>query len=114
MAAFPVELLKGHDNSPAGFDKLAYIQLPMWLAKKIQGRWNKEDQEHLLFQVVEETEKGYKILFCKDTSMSYDFVRITWFTDWVAKSVVLDVRTDVEQYEKEVSEYYSNKYKGGK
>lgn len=107
---FPVELLKGHDNSPTGFAKLAYIRLPMWLARKIQGRWNKEEQEHSLFQVVEETDKAYKILYCKDASLSYEFVRITWYLKWVPKSVVELLRTDVEQVEKEMEEYWTKKY----
>lgn len=105
MSAFPVELLKGHDNSPEGFAKVVYVKLPAWLARKLSNL-KKAEAEHTWFQVVEETEKAYKILFCKDSSMSYDFVRPTWYLDYVAKSVVLETSTDFEACEKEEREYY--------
>lgn len=111
MSAFPVELLKGHDNSPNGFPELAYVKLPLWLGKKICGKsWKKEDNDHILFQVVEETDKAYHLLFCKDSSMSYDFVRPTWYLEWVSKSVVELIRTDVKEYLKETQEYYEKKW----
>lgn len=109
MSAFPVELLKGHDNTPEGFTTICYIRLPKWLSKKIMGRWSKADQEHLMFQVVGETEKAYQILFCKDTSVSYDFCRPTWLLDYVSKSLVELVRTDLEKYEEEEKSYYMKK-----
>lgn len=110
MAAFPVELLKGHDNSPDGFKTICYIRLPKWLSKKIMGRWSKKDQDNLMFQAVEETEKAYKILFCKDASLSYDFCRPTWYIDYVPKSLVELIRTDLEQYEEEERSYYLKKW----
>lgn len=110
MSLFPVELLKGHDNSPEGFAKLAYVRLPAWLSKKFYKHWSKEDQMHILYQVVEESEKAYKILLCKDASMSYDFCRPTWYIEWVSKSIVELVRTDIEEYEKEEREYYTKKF----
>lgn len=109
MAAFPVELIKGHNNNSDGFDKLAYVKLPTWLAKKLCNL-KKADNEHTWFQVVEETEKAYKILFCKNTSMSFGFIRITWFLDYIAKSLVLEVSKDFEKCEKDEEEYYLKKW----
>ena len=111
MSAFPVELLKGHDNSADGFKAICYIRLPMWLHRKIMTpyRVTKEEHEKVLFEVIDETEKAYKILFCKDASLSYNFCRPTWYVDYVPKSVVELVRTDVEEYEKEEREYYLKK-----
>ena len=100
MSAFPVELIKGHDNNPEGFAKLAYVKLPAWLTKKL-ANLKKAESEHTWFQVVEETEKAYRILFCKDTSLSYDFVRPTWF---------LDYSTDLEACEEEEKNYYLKKW----
>lgn len=112
MAEFAVELLKGHDNSPKGFDCLAYIELPDWLAHKLDGV-SKKARKFKLFQVVAETEKAYKIIYCRNCSSSFDFVRFTWFVDYVPKSLVKSIRTDVEQYEKEMEEHYMKEYKGG-
>ena len=112
MAAIPVEFLKGHDNSPNGFKAICYIRLPMWLTKKIMRpyRITKENHENVLFQVVEETAKAYRIIFVKDASISYDFCRPTWYIDYVPKSLVELVRTDTEQYEKEVAEYFMKEF----
>ena len=105
---FPVELIKGHDNSPKGFAKLAYVQLPAWLAKKLFNL-KKAESEHSFFQVVEETEKAYKILGVRDASLSYDFVRPTWYITYVAKSVVVAYRTDIEACEKEEADWWLKK-----
>lgn len=107
---FAVELLKGHDNSPDGFDTLAFVELPDWLAHKLDGLSKNTRSEFSLFRVVAETEKAYKIIYCRDTSLSRGFCRPTWFVAYVAKSIVKSVRTDVEQYLKEQCEYYNKKY----
>lgn len=109
MAAFPVELLKGHDNNPEGFNKLAYVKIPAWLAKKL-ANLKKKDAEHTWFQVVEETEKAYRILFCKDASMSYGFVRPTWYLEYISKSIVIQSSTDFEACEEEEKNYYLKKW----
>lgn len=111
MAEFAVELLKGHDNSPEGFDCLAYIELPDWLAHKLDGLSKKARGKYNLFQVVAETEKAYKIIYCRNCSSSFDFVRFTWFVDWIPKSLVKSIRTDVQQYEKEEEEDYLKEVK---
>lgn len=111
MAEFPVELLKGHQNSPDGFDALAFVELPDWLAHQLDGLSKKARGEFGLFQVIAETEKAYKIIYCRDASCSWNFCRPTWYVNYVAKSVVKSIRTDVEQYLKEEHEYYKQKYK---
>ena len=107
---FAVELLKGHDNSPDGFDTLAFVELPDWLAHRLDGLSKNVRGEFSLFQVVGETEKAYKILYCRDASISWGFCRPTWYVNYVAKSIVKSVRTDVDQYLKERCEYYNKKY----
>ena len=110
MNEIPVETLKGHDNSPSGFDSLAYIELPNWLAHKLDGISAKVRGKFNLFQVIKETEKAYQIVYCRDASCSWGFCRPTWYIGYVAKSVVKSIRYDVDQYVKEEKEYYLNKY----
>ena len=110
ISGFPVELLKGHDNSPDGFDVLAFVELPDWLSHRLDGLSKEIRSEFSLFQVIAETEKAYKILYCRDASCSCGFFRPTWYVTYVAKSIVKSVRTDVEQYLKEKCEYYNKKY----
>lgn len=110
MAEFAVELLKGHDNSPDGFDAIAFIELPNWLAHKLDGLSKEHRGKFNMFQVVAETEKAYKIIYCRNTSMSWDFIRITWFIDYVPKSLVKSIRTDVEQYLKEEKDGLKKEY----
>ena len=110
MAEIAIELLKGHENKPDGFPALAFVELPGWLAHKLTGLPKKSRGKYYLFQVVEETEKAYKILYCRDASRSWNFCRPTWYLNYVAKSMVLSIRTDVEQYLKEEKEYYLKKY----
>lgn len=110
MSEIAVELLKGHQNSPEGFDTLAFIELPNWLAHKLDGLSVKVRGPFNLFQVIAETEKAYKIIYCRDASCSWNFCRPTWYIDYVPKSVVKSIRTDVENYLHEEHEYYKNKY----
>lgn len=103
---YPVELLKGHDNSPDGFSTIAFIELPDWLAHKFDGMSKRFRGKYNMFQVIDETEKAYKIIYCRDCSCSHDFMRVTWFVNYVSKSIVKSIRTDVEQYKKEERDYY--------
>lgn len=110
MAEFPVELLKGHDNSSKGFDALAFVELPNWLAHQLDGLSKDARGKYRLFQVVAETEKAYKIIYCRDASRSWNFCRPTWYVNYVSKSLAKSVRTDVEEYIKEEHEYYKKLY----
>lgn len=110
ISEIAVESLKGHDNSSDGFDALAFVELPDWLAHQLDGLSKKTRGEFNLFQVVAETEKAYKIIYCRDASLSWNFCRPAWYVNYVAKSIVKSVRTDVKQYLKEQYEYYKKKY----
>ena len=110
ISEFAVESLKGHENSPDGFEALAFVELPDWLAHRLDGLSKKTRGKFNLFQVVAETEKAYKIIYCRDASLSWGFCRPTWYVNYVSKAMVKSIRTDVEQYLKEEHEYYEKKY----
>lgn len=92
-------------KSIENYNIIAYVELPTWLVTKLTGA-SKRTRRDDFVAVVGETEKAYKIAYVTDTSMSYDFINLSWMIDYVAKSLVKSIRYDVERYEQEEIEYY--------
>jgi F420-0:gamma-glutamyl ligase-like protein len=94
-----------NQNTVESLDIIAYVELPSWLVSKLTGTL-KRNRRNDFVAVVGETEKAYKIVYVINSSISYGFVNPTWMVDYVAKSLVKSIRTDVEAYEQEEIEYY--------
>lgn len=84
---------------------VSYIELPTWLVSKLTGTTKRSRRDDFV-AVVGETEKAYKVIYSVDSSLSYGFTNPTWMVDYVAKSLVKSIRTDVEAYEQEEINYY--------
>lgn len=92
-------------KSIENYNIIAYVELPSWLVSKLTGTTKRTRRDDFV-AVVGETEKAYKIVYATDTSMSYNFVNLSWMIDYIAKSLVKSIRYDVEKYEQEEIEYY--------
>ena len=105
MGEIAIELLKNHENSPDGYEIFALIELPDWLAHKLDGLSKRTRLKDFRFGVVGETEKAYQIIYCRDISCTWGWCRPTWFLNYVPKSLVKSIRTDIHQYNEEIKEY---------